>query len=230
MNQQLPLALQLTSPASLDDFIYGDDGQLAHLLTQQRECEQPLLYLHGETASGKSHLLLGQCSAMQNSGAQVAYLPCRDHTTLHPSMLDNLEQLDLIAIDDVDALAGLADWELALFHLFNRARERDCRLLFSARQPPGQVPIQLADLRSRLSWGISLAIPLLDDPGRQALLCQLAERRGLDMPDAVARYLVERQARGMRDLLALVEQLDRASLTEQRRLSIPFVREQLARH
>lgn len=227
MSQQLPLTLPLPTPATLDDFIFADDGQLADLLTQQREHSQPLLYLHGPQASGKTHLLLGQCSALQSHGAQIAYLPCQEHATLHPSMLDNLEQLDLIAIDDVQALAGWDDWEQALFHLFNRARERGCQLLFSSDVPPGQLTIELADLRSRLSWGLAIKIPVLDDQARQQLLTRLAQRRGLEMPGAVARYLIERQPRGNQHLVALIEQLDQASLSAQRRLSIPFVREHL---
>jgi len=228
MSRQLPLALRLRSSASLADFIYGDGGALENLLQQQRTGGQELVYLHGAAASGKSHLLAGQCDAMQRSGFQVAYLPCRDHADLPPRMLDNLEQLDLIAIDDVHRLAGLDAWERALFHLFNRARERGCRLLFSATGAPAQLPITLADLRSRFGWGVVMAIPLLDDPSRQRLLCQMARHRGLDMPEAVARYLVERRPRSSPALLALIDRLDRASLSEQRRLSIPFVREQLS--
>lgn len=228
MSQQLPLALQLNSPASLDDFIDADQGELLHQLAEQAAGHQALIYLHGPSASGKSHLLLGQCAALQASGQQIAYLPCREHAELHPAMLDNLETLDLIAIDDVDAIAGQADWEQALFHLFNRARESGTRLLFSAQGPSMESAIALPDLRSRLAWGLNLGIRPLDDAGRQQLIRQLASKRGLDMPEAVARYLVERQARGHAELLALIDKLDKASLREQRRLSIPFVREQLS--
>jgi DnaA-homolog protein len=168
--------------------------------------------------------LLGQCRAMQRDGQQVAYLPCLDHAALHPAMLEGLAQLDLIAIDDVDAIAGQADWEHALFVLFNQARDNGCRLLFAAAQPPAECSIVLPDLRSRLAWGPVAAIATLDDAARERLIHQLAQQRGLEMPEEIARYLVQRYRRDNHSLQQLIERLDRDSLAEQRRLSIPFVR------
>ncbi len=225
MSLQLPLALQLRAPTQLADFVFGDDSTLRELLQHQRRPEgEQLIYLHGQPGSGRTHLLLGQCTAAQEEGLQVAYLPCHEIAGLSPQVLDGLEQLDLVAIDDVDLMAGLDAWETALFNLFNRAREAGCRLLLSASGAAAQQPFALADLRSRLSWGVTYRLRSLDDAQRQQLLLNLARRRGLEMPDEVARYLVERHDRDTRSLCRLVERLDHDSLAEQRRLSIPFVR------
>lgn len=225
MSQQLPLSLQLQAPTRLDDFVYGDDSPLLELLQQQLQPQgEPLIYLHGESASGRTHLLLGQCTAARNQQMTVAYLPCGDLAQLAPEMLEGLEQLDLVAIDDVNLLAGSNDWESALFNLFNRARDAGCRLLVSASDAASRLPFNLPDLRSRLSWGVTYRLRPLNDAQRQQLLQNLAQRRGLQMPPDVARYLVERHSRDAHSLLQLVDRLDRDSLAEQRRLSIPFVR------
>ena len=226
--RQLPLALQLRNPTRLQDFVAGENAAVLELLEQQRSLAEPLLYLCGEPASGRSHLLLGQCASAQDQGLQVAYLPGGQHAELHPQLLEGLEQLDLVAIDDVDRLAGQADWELALFNLFNRARAENCRLLFSAREIPAQAGFELPDLRSRLAWGISYRLQPLGDENLEHWLISLAQRRGLDMPEDVARYLLTRHSREQASLLALLDRLDRDSLAEQRRLSIPFVRTRLA--
>jgi DnaA family protein len=47
-------------------------------------------------------------------------------------LLDNLEQYELVCIDDLHVIAGKADWEEALFHLFNRLRDSGRRLLIAA--------------------------------------------------------------------------------------------------
>jgi len=228
MTFQLPLGLQLRGPTSLDDFVFGDDAPLLELLQQQLAPQgEPLIYLHGESASGRTHLLLGQCSAAQQLDLQVAYLPARQAAELAPQMLEGLEQLDLVAVDDADMLAGQLEWETALFNLFNRARDAGCRLLVSASQAAPQLAFLLPDLRSRLSWGITYRLGPLDDMQRRQLLQNLAQRRGLQMPDEVARYLVERHPRDTHSLQRLIERLDHDSLAEQRRLSIPFVRTRL---
>ena len=47
------------------------------------------------------------------------------------------------------------------------------------------------------------------------------------MPDDVVRYLLERSSRHPRDLVDTIARLDRDSLAERRRLTIPFVKEVL---
>lgn len=228
MSVQLPLGLQLRTPTRLDDFVYGDDSPLLDLLAQQLgKNGEPLIYLHGDPGSGRTHLLMGQCAEAQRRGMTVAYLPCREAGGLSPQMLEGLEQLDLVAIDDVELLAGSAQWEGALFNLFNLARDAGSRLLISASGAAKQLPLALADLRSRLAWGVTYRLKPLSDGQRGELLQNLARRRGLQMPDEVARYLVERCSRDTHALSALVERLDHDSLAEQRRLSIPFVRTRL---
>jgi len=228
MSRQLPLGLQLRYPARLDDFVHGDGSPLPGLLQTQLGADgEPLIFLHGEPGSGRTHLLMGQCTAAQQQGLAVAYLPCTDIQDLAPEMLAGLERLDLIAVDDVHLLAGRLDWETALFNLFNRARDAGARLLVSATTAASGLQLALPDLRSRLSWGITYRLQPLTDIQRRKLLQNLAKRRGLQMPNDVARFLVERHPRDTASLLRLIERLDHDSLAEQRRLSIPFVRTRL---
>jgi DnaA family protein len=225
VSAQLPLALSLRHPPALDDFVVGDNGVVLQALRDAVEPQgEPLIFLSGPAGCGRSHLLMGQCAAAQRRGLRSQYLPLAAREDLTPRMLEGLEAVDLLACDDVHLIAGEPDWEQALFGLFNRCRERGTKMLFSADRGPAALPIGLADLRSRLSWGLTLAVQPLDDEGRLALLEALARRHGLPLPAEVARYILERTGRHPRDLLATVQQLDRASLAEHRRLTIPFVR------
>jgi DnaA family protein len=228
MSQQLPLNLSLQTNTQLGDYIAGDNKTLLELLQAQRETHaQDIIYLTGEPGSGRTHLLMGQCNATQALGLQVAYLPCQELLTLTPSVLDGFAQFDLLAIDDVEQLADNNNWEQALFNLFNQARDRGCRLLFSAQESAKNSGFQLADLSSRLSWGITYRLKPLDDTQREDLLINLAVRHGLDMPQEVANYLLKRETRDTKHLVALIKQLDQASLAAQRRLTLPFVRKQI---
>jgi DnaA family protein len=225
MTAQLPLALDLRHAPGLDDFIVGRNRALLEQLHRALDDNgEHLIFISGPTGSGRSHLLLGQCNAAEQAGLRCAYLPLREHPSLTPTMLEGMEQFDLLAIDDVDAIAGEVDWETGLFNLFNRCRDNHRRLVFSATSGPAALPIRLPDLRSRLSWGLTIALHPLDDDGRHQLLQLLAERRAMRLPDDVARYLLERASRHPRDLVELVGRLDRASLAEKRHLTIPFVR------
>lgn len=228
MSQQLPLALRLQHAPGLDEFIVGGNHTLIKALHHSLGSDgERVLFIAGPPGSGRSHLLMAQCSAAQARELRCAYLPLAEHDSFNPQVLDGLESLDLIAIDDVHAIAGDAAWELALFGLFNRCRDNGTRLLFSADAGPAALALQLPDLRSRLAWGLSFALQPLDDHGRLELLHSLAQRRALQLPDDVARYLLERSPRHPSALAATIDRLDHASLAAQRRLTIPFVRKQL---
>ena len=228
MNPQLPLAMSLRPEMTLESYVAGENAQLLQALQELAAGQgQEQLFLSGPAGSGKSHLLMGTVSAAQAAGHSSAYLPLGELARLSPMLLEDLEQLDLIAFDDLHLVAGNAAWEEALFHLFNRARERDSRLLFSASQAPSRLELGLPDLISRLSWGSSYRIRPLDDAGREALLLEQAKKRGLKMKPQVASWMVSHCSRDPRQLLALLNRLDHASLAARRQLTLAFVREQL---
>ena len=67
----------------------------------------------------------------------------------------------------------------------------------------------------------------LADAERAAALRLHAAARGLELDAAAAEFLLKRVARDMTALIEWLARLDRASLSAQRRLTIPFIREQL---
>jgi DnaA family protein len=228
MTKQLPLALGLQHAPGLDDFIVGRNRVVIEALRHSLEPGgEPILYLFGPTGCGRTHLLLGQCTEAEGHGLRCAYLSLKEYAALAPAMLEGLENLDLVAVDDIQAIAADRVWEEALFALFNRCRDLGTRMLFSADCGPGALPLQLPDLRSRLAWGLTLSLHALDDAGRLDLLQSLARRRALKLPDDVARYLLDRTPRHPGDLVDTIARLDKASLAEKRRLTIPFVRDSL---
>jgi len=227
MTRQLPLAVALRPEPELDNFIVGDNHQLLAALRQLARQEHPeQLYLTGPSGSGKSHLLMATVKAARDAGWRTAYLPLGE---LPPQAIEGLESLDLLAFDDLDRIAGDDAWEEALFHLFNQAHALGRRLLFAARRAAPRLPLALPDLQSRLAWGQNYRLEPLDDAGREALLLLQAEKRGLQMRPEAARWMVAHCPRHPRELLERLDHLDRAALAAGRRLTLPFVRQQLTR-
>jgi len=48
--------------------------------------------------------------------------------------------------------------------------------------------------------------------------------RGLELPDEVGQFLLRRTSRSSAALFSLLDRLDQAALTAQRRLTVPFVK------
>lgn len=225
--RQLALNMQLRDDTTLDSFLPAPvfEPLLAALRGQATSVGEPLVFIHGSTGSGKSHLLQAACHLLP---AASCYLPLTELLALPAAeLLQGLEDRRLVCLDDLDAVAGDDAWELALFHFCNRARAAGCRLLCSASASPRRVPVVLPDLRSRLGWGPVFLLPTPDDERKQAILRYRARCRGLDMPAEVSRFLVSRAPRGLAELMALLESLDARSLAEQRALTVPFVKQAL---
>jgi DnaA family protein len=136
--------------------------------------------------------------------------------------------MDLVCLDDVDAVAARPAWERGLFDLFNRLRESGVTLLVAAGKRPDRTRLQLADLVSRLGWGVTYVLKPLDEETLFAAITHRAKARGLDLPEDTARFLLRRFPRDLVSLCDLLDRLDQASLATRRRLTIPFVKAALA--
>jgi DnaA family protein len=223
MSEQLTLSIRLRDDATFENYFAGQNEQVVHNLETQ---EEPYVFLFGASGTGKSHLLQAACHEIGQKDLPVVYLPLAEDG-LMPAMLDDLENMSLIALDDIQIVIGNEDWELALFNLYNRVREKGVNMLVSSTEPLASLNIKLADLKSRLSWGPIFQLSGLSDKEKQFALQQRAKNRGLDLADEVVMYLLKRSPRDMNSLFSLFEKLDKASMVEKRKLTIPFIKDYL---
>ncbi|MBB3140613.1 DnaA regulatory inactivator Hda [Halomonas organivorans] len=225
---QLPLGVGLRDDATFANFHPGPGAALVDRLKHQLDDDgEPFLYLWGSEGVGRSHLLQAACHAASDRDRRALYLPLEELGHFPPLMLEEVERLDLVAIDDLERVVGRKRWEEALFHAFNRLRDAGRRLVIAAEAPPRQLAVKLPDLASRLTWGMTFHVQGLGDDDRLAALQLRARMRGMQLPDEVARYILHRGPRTLEALFESLETLDHASLSAQRKLTIPFVKQAL---
>lgn len=223
---QLPLSLRAPPDQRLDAFLGAPVVRDAVRAAARGE-SRDWLFLAGPAGSGKSHLLLAACAEAASAGRRAAYLPLAAFAGRLGEALAQQEGFDLVCLDGVDAIAGHAADEEALFHFHNRARAGGGVVLYAARGNPAALGITLPDLVTRLGQCVRLTLEPLDEAGRRAVLRERAARRGLELDDAVLDYLLRRVDRDLASLTRLLDTLDRASLAAQRRITIPFLRQHL---
>jgi len=213
-------------------------GQNASLLTQLRNSVvglgEPVLYMWGESGSGRSHLLHALCSEVDERGDSVAYIPLHHYQGMSLDIFENMEQVNLVCIDNIDAIAGDKVWEKALFDFYNlwsdtkSSRPDGASLILCANDLPKKLGIHLDDLISRLEWGACYRLSPLNDEDKLGALQLRAQLKGMKLPVDVGRFLLNRLSREMETLLKALDKLDNASLVAKRKLTIPFVKEVLA--
>lgn len=225
---QLSLGVGLRDESTFSNFHPGVNAALVDRLQRQFEDDgEPFLYLWGAPGSGRSHLLQAACHEASARDLRTLYLPLEELGHFPPLMLEDVERLDLVAIDDLERVVGRKRWEEGLFHAFNRLRDSGKRLVICADRPPRQLEVSLPDLASRLTWGVTFHLALPSDADRMCALQLRARLRGMQLPDEVARYILHRGSREFGELLRSLEILDNASLSAKRKLTIPFVKKAL---
>lgn len=223
---QLPLALALADHASFETFVSGGNATAVEHVRSLARGHADTVWLWGGDGTGKTHLLQAACREATAAGRRAMYvgLPVGS-----PEILSDLERVDVLAVDDVHAVAGDLAWERALFVILNAFSSRSGALLLAATAPAAQCGFRLADLKSRGAGAVTYRLAQLDDAERAKALRLHAAARGLTLDAAAADFLLARVARDMAALTSWLARLDRASLSAQRRLTIPFIRELMAR-
>jgi chromosomal replication initiation ATPase DnaA len=204
--RQLALALDHTENLTRDDFLVGpaNEGALS-MLERWPDWPNRVIALVGPGGSGKSHL-----ASIWAAQAGARFLSARALPETH---LPGALATGALVVEDI-ADAGLD--ERALFHLLNLARQEDAWLLLTARTPPTQWTLALADLASRLR-----AVPVLnltppDDALLRAVIVKLFADRQLAVDESLVSYLVARIERSVAAARAVVAVLDQEALRRKR--------------
>ncbi|MDF1827264.1 MAG: DnaA regulatory inactivator Hda [Legionellaceae bacterium] len=226
MNHQLALAIQPNLEATFAEFGWGENTLLQQEITSSLSgAGERFIYIWGAAGSGKSHILQACCQHLLGQDKSSLYLPLDTLKTWDPAIIHDLDEHQLLCIDELDAITGNTAWEEALFHLYNRIRDAGTStMIIASSRPPQHTPIALPDLRSRLTSCLVMQLHELKDTDKIQTLRAQARKRGFELPEPVAQYLVNRSARNMHDLHTLLDRLDRASLAAQRKITIPFVK------
>ena len=230
-SQQLPLAqLSLREAVRFSSWYESPSSELvsSHLKDQLlNPKEHAQIFLWGTAETGKTHLLQASCTEVADSGQRAGYFPLKEVQNVGPAILMGSERFDVLCMDDVDQIVGHPEWEQAQFKMINLARETQQRLIMSASANPRDIECKLKDLQSRLPWGTNFQLLALEDDEKAELLCFRARQRGLEISDDVVDYIWRRYPRNLKSLIEILNQLDEASLSTNRRITVPFVKEVL---
>jgi DnaA family protein len=225
--RQLPLSVRPRDRALFESYYVGPNATVvAQLLTLAAHAPPGLTWLYGPAGSGKTHLLQAICA---RAGATALYLPLSELASLEAAALGEWQGAGCLCIDELATVASQLSWERELFALYRDCEERGATLVMAARETPAQLPFALPDLASRCAAGQRLGLIALDEPEQCEALRLRARQRGFDLPEESARYLQRRLPRDTSSLFALLDELDTAALAAQRRLTVPFIRDALAR-
>jgi len=197
-------------------FVEGRSNQLGKSAAMQvaqnpgRRDYNPLL-LYGGTGLGKTHLMhaAGNLMRQLNPGMRVLYLRSEQFFSammkaLQEKSMDQFKRqfhtVDALLIDDIQFFAGKNTTQEEFFHTFNALFDGNQQIILTCDRYPREVENLEPRLKSRLGWGLSVAIEPPDFETRAAILGAKAQARGVALPDEVALVIAKRMRSNVRDL------------------------------
>ena len=206
--RQLLLDFTQAPEPTFDNFVTGRNVEpLAAVRAALAGMPERVLYVWGETGSGKSHLL----RAFAAAHPAAAYVRGEDFL--------GTESGGVLVLDDVERLGEAR--QVALFNAFNqRAFEL---IVVSAHASPRDVALR-RDLATRLATGLTYRLSALTDAEKRDALSAHARARGFALSDEVAAYLLNHARRDMPSLVRALDALDRYSLETGRPITVPLLK------
>jgi DnaA family protein len=224
MNRQLPLTLRWPAQQRFDSYVADGNAAAVDAIASAAAAITPWIFLSGITGVGKTHLLIAACAAATARDRPAQYLSLSKLSASPDAAIRAFGGSAFVAVDDIDAVGGNRDAEVALFDLFNRLKADGASVVFAASAAPAQIGLTLPDLVSRLSSCTQLPLKPLNDDARRAAVRQRAAARGIELDNTVIDWMFDHTPRDLGSLAALIERIDRESLAAKRRITVPFLR------
>ncbi|HZF97269.1 MAG TPA: chromosomal replication initiator protein DnaA, partial [Pseudoxanthomonas sp.] len=233
----------LDSHYTFDNFVEGRSNQLGRAAAWQAaqkpgdRAHNPLL-LYGGTGLGKTHLMFAAGNELrrQNPGARVLYLRSEQFfSAMTKALIEKsmdqfkrrFQQVDALLIDDIQFFAGNDRTQEEFFHTFNAMFDGRQQIIVTCDRYPREVEGLEPRLKSRLAWGLSVAIEPPDFETRAAIVLAKARERSVRIPDEVAFLLAKKMRSNVRDLEGALNTLTARANFTGRAITPEFAQETL---
>ncbi len=227
---------------TFQSFVEGKSNQLAKAAAIQvaenpGESYNPL-FLYGASGLGKTHLMqaVGNELLKRNPNARVAYLHSERFVA---NMVKALQQnkinefkrfyrsVDALLIDDIQFFAGKDRSQEEFFHTFNTLIEGGQQIILTCDRYPREIKGLEDRLKSRFSWGLSVAVEPPELETRVAILMQKASEQNMAMAEDAAFFIARRLRSNVRELEGALKRVIAQAHFKQRPIDIELIKESL---
>ncbi|MEQ1439215.1 chromosomal replication initiator protein DnaA [Fontimonas sp. SYSU GA230001] len=233
---------KLNPDYSFANFIEGKSNAHAraaaqHVVETPGSAYNPLL-IYGASGLGKTHLMhaVGNAIVARNPRARIAYLGAEqwmNHFTAairhgRTEEFKNLyRSVDALLIDDIHFFAHKERTQEEFFHTFNALIDARKQIVLTSDRYPKDVDGIDERLKSRFTWGLSVAVEPPDLETRMAILMAKAEANHVTLPRDVALFVAQRVRSNVRELEGALLRLTASSRLRGEPLTVEFARNTL---
>lgn len=200
---------------NFDNFVTGKANQLARAAAIQVS-ENPgaaynPLFIYGGVGLGKTHLMqaIGNHLQKERPDAKIRYLHAERYVSdvvkayenkAFDEFKRNYHSLDMLLIDDIQFFAKKTRTQEEFFYAFNSLIEAKKQIVISCDTYPKEIADMDERLRTRFSWGLTVAIEPPELEMRVAILLKKAEAQRIALDEEVAFFVAKQIRSSVREL------------------------------
>ena len=200
---------------NFDNYVTGRANQLARAAAMQVASNQGSsynpLFIYGGVGLGKTHILqaIGNHLKQENPDAKIRYLHAERYISDVVKAYENknfdefkrqYHSLDLLLIDDIQFFAKKTRTQEEFFYAFNTLIEEKKQIVITCDTYPKEILDVDERLRTRFSWGLTVAVEPPELEMRVAILLKKAEEAKIDLHEDVAFFVAKQIRSSIREL------------------------------
>ncbi|TGG91505.1 chromosomal replication initiator protein DnaA [Natronospirillum operosum] len=223
-------------------FVEGKANQLALAASRQVAANEGgaynPLFIYGGVGLGKTHLMhaIGNEVVQRNANARVLYIHSERFVA---DMVKALQQgampdfkrfyrnLDALLIDDIQFFSGKDRTQEEFFHTFNALLEGNQQVILTCDRFPKEIEGLEDRLKSRFSWGLTVAVEPPDLETRVAILKKKAERDRVKLSDEAAFFIAQKIQSNVRELEGALKRVIASAQFTRSRITLGFIKDTL---
>ncbi len=232
----------LNKSFNFGNFVTGKANQLATAAAKQI-AENPgksynPLFIYGGVGLGKTHLIqaIGNELRQTHPDAKIKYLHAERYVSDVVKAYENksfdsfkkqYHSLDLLLIDDIQFIGKKNRTQEEFFYAFNTLIENKKQIIITCDSYPKEIVGVDERLRTRFSWGLTVAIEPPELEMRVAILKTKAKEINIILPDDVAFFVAKQIRSNVRELEGALNRIVAMSNFSGRAIDISLTKESL---
>ncbi|MDR2220173.1 MAG: chromosomal replication initiator protein DnaA [Methylobacillus sp.] len=227
---------------NFENFVTGKANQLARAAAVQ-VAENPgsgynPLFVYGGVGLGKTHLIqaIGNHLREHKPDARIRYLHAERYVSDVVKAYENkafddfkrlYHSLDLLLIDDIQFFAKKNRTQEEFFYAFNTLIESKKQIVITCDTYPKEIVDMDERLRTRFSWGLTVAIEPPELEMRVAILLKKAEAQRVVLHEDVAFFIAKQIRSNVRELEGALNRIVAMAHFTGHAIDIPLAKEAL---
>lgn len=227
---------------TFNNFVEGKSNQLARAaafqVAENSGGAYNPLFLYGGVGLGKTHLMHAIGNSVLKIKPEAKVLYCHSEgfvadmiKSLQRNKIDDFKShyrgLDVLLIDDIQFFAGKERTQEEFFHTFNALLDAHQQIVLTCDRYPKEINGLEERLKSRIGWGLTVAIEPPELETRVAILNNKADQAGVAISNDVAFFIAKHIQSNVRELEGALKRVIANSHFMGQAISVEFVKESL---